>query len=110
MIEKYRVDIVGSCVSRDSFSIGGSDKDFEVTSFFQECNPLLQFTSHVIPDIKQEDIVCVKERSAFLKRCFCADMNKTVVQTLNNTCADWLIVDSRVFSYGIYRVAVGGDV
>lgn len=107
-MKKYTVDIIGSCVSRDSLFVGGLDNDFEVKSFYQECNPLIQFTQHIVPDITFDDIPDKYVLSNFQKKCVCTDINKDMIQTLEKSGAEWLILDSFMMGYGITKVNVGG--
>ncbi|WP_400218750.1 DUF6270 domain-containing protein [Methanomethylophilus alvi] len=109
-MNKTKVDILGSCVSRDSLSIGGSDEGFEVKAYYQQCNPLLQFTSHVLPDITHDDIIAGNRKlSRFQMECICADMNKNILKSLSESGSDWLIIDSICISYGVRRVSAGGE-
>ena len=105
MRNKCTVDIIGSCVSRDSLSIGGSDDDFEVCVHVQQCNPIIQFMQHIIPNITMED---VENTSKFFKKCICCDINKDLKQRLDESNADWLILDSRVIAYGLCKICLGG--
>ena len=103
MLETVEIDIWGSCVSRDSIGLGGRDSDIFVKNFFQGCSFPVQFTEHRLPDVKIEDYAEICSSNAHRKWA-CADINKTVVNTLDSSGSKWLVVDSRVMGYGVCKV------
>ena len=106
-MERIKVDVWGSCVSRDSLSIGGEDLGVEVTNYFESCAPHLQFTQHILPDVHIEDYTHIQHNAQ--KKWACHDLNKTIPSTLDSSESEWLILDSRSFGYGAVRINIGGD-
>ncbi len=109
MTDSVRVDIWGTCVSRDSFSLGTRGKDntgFIISKYFSNCSFPIQFTKHELPDVSVADYESIFPHNASRKWA-CADLNKTIIETLDNSGSDWLIVDSRAMGYGIYRIDFG---
>lgn len=107
MSSKVSLAIWGCCFSRDSLSLGGGDEGFDVRFFAQSCSFPVQFTKHIVKDISLDD---VEARNKFFKKIACYDVNKSVPQKILDANPEWLIIDFRTASYGIYRLDLGsGD-
>ena len=105
MAEPVKIDIWGSCISRDTFTIGNmgvDDPRFQIVNYIRSCSFPVQFTKHELPDVTVADFDSLYPSNAERKWA-CADMNKSVAQTLNQSGSEWLILDSRVVGYGIYK-------
>ena len=109
MTDPVRVDVWGTCVSRDSFTLGSKGKNntgFIVSNYYQACSFPVQFSKHELPDVSVADYESIYTHNA-PRKWACADLNKTIVETLDHSGSDWLIVDSRAMGYGIYRMEFG---
>jgi len=100
------IDIWGCCVSRDCISIGGDDSGFKIGVYAQGCSPLVQFTPHICPTFTLDSF---EGCANFLKKCFCYDSNKTLLDELNNSDSDWILVDLRTMSYGLLKIDLGSN-
>ena len=87
--------------------MGGSDRDVLVNTFIQDCNFATQFIPTNLKTIKIEDFSDY-DIVNFFKRCACFDLNKTVKEKLDHSSSKWLIIDSRVMSYGIKTIEYKG--
>ncbi len=83
---KRSVGIIGSCVTRDAF-VGG--EHFEVTYYLARTSILSIYSQPVQID---EDAVS-KQPSPFLRRCFRADFEKTVLAELSTAAPEIVVLD-----------------
>jgi hypothetical protein len=116
--ETTHLDIWGCCLSRDIFGIGTVTGGFEgctiqdvpksrfvVDHFFQECSFAAAFSEHVIEDMEEDDLAGTNvEERGFYRRCITADTNKTVLKTLAESEAEWIVLDVRTMVYGLIEV------
>ena len=97
-----KVDIWGSCVTRDACEIGVKKGSITVNNYIQDCNFSVQFTPHILPNITKESID--SDIIDFDKRNIVFDWNKTIISNLQKSDSRWLIIDPRAEAYGIYKI------
>lgn len=106
-MDKQKVAIIGSCISRDVFN--REDNSFEISSYFNFCSIVSWYMK------KSEELkISVDEvghKSDWFNRCIAADINKSIVQDTFVNSPDWLIIDlmSERLEIGKCRL-FGGDV
>ena len=102
------IDIWGSCVTRDACEIGIKKGSIVINNYFQDCDYPIQFTPHILPNIAEDNIEA--DIIDFDKRNITYDWNKTITSKLQNSGSKWLILDSRVVSYGLYKITTNNGI
>ena len=97
-----RVDIWGSCISRDSLAIGGNDVGFQICNYYQGCRYDVQFTKHNMPNNDREAYNFKIHPSQ--QKWLASDWNKDIVETLNKSPSEWLIIDGKPQAYSLRRI------
>ncbi len=116
---KGPIDVWGVCVSRDIFGIVSDyflgDGDLDI-NYFRATSFIVQTTGHAGPDLAEEDFYGIEtaaERFSHRSSITGAlrDYNKTLMKEMSESGSEWLIVDGRVETYGLYRIqyADGGS-
>lgn len=81
-----KIDILGSCVTRDAFEF--NKKDYEILSYFARTSIISLYSNRL--NMNQEDI---KLSSSFQKKMVYFDLTKKFTNYINNTKSDFLIID-----------------
>ncbi len=109
---KISIDVWGVCVSRDIFGLVSdyflNDGDVEI-NYYRATSFITQTTGHAGPDIVPEDfygIMTAAERFSHRSSITGAvrDYNKTLLEEMTKSGSEWLIVDGRVETYGIFKI------
>lgn len=102
-----KIDIVGACPSRDLISLVNNER-FVVCKYFSllfapsfDNSPLLE-SGHVTPDQ-------LEGQSGYIKRINASELNRTVIQELNNSGAEWVLLDMYNVTRGLNEVCFGGE-
>lgn len=85
-------NILGCCILRDIFRIADKIQKFKVTKFYQSTGPI-SFCEVPKNRISQEILGNNFEWTNFVKKCVCADINKTVLADIEGTPSDYLLLD-----------------
>ncbi len=101
------MDVWGCCVSRDTFNIANNDLGFDI-NYISACSFPVQFSIHS-KSIPQEiiDEVFEGKPNSFKKWCT-YDLNKSIVDLLDHSESEWLIVDMRITHSPILKVDFNG--
>ncbi len=100
--QPIHVSILGSCVSRDAFSLSknasgyaGTGEEYVVDRFIQSIHPLSAISAPVSPSRAEALIEESKSSTAtnFYKRNFMLDVTKRWESYLSEVRSDWLILD-----------------
>lgn len=92
MKEKSTFNLLGCCVIRDAFRIGDIHQKYKVLKFYQFTNPI-SFCQKSKIRLAQEDFTGWFDWANFIKKCVCADINKTVLDDIAATPSDFLLID-----------------
>jgi hypothetical protein len=82
---KVKVDIYGSCVTRDAFEV---ESDFTINQYFARSSIISQYSKPL--NIKQDEI---NLPSNFQRRMVYYDLQKIVKRYLQNPATEYLIID-----------------
>ena len=108
--ERIDIDVWGGCVSRDVFKTVsdyfGRDGRYRL-NFYGPTSFLAQFSEHISPDVSAEDVpgIGTAGGNSPLVSCVLRDCNKTAVQEMEGSGAEWLVIDGRGLAYGLVRIA-----
>ncbi len=97
------IDIIGCCISRDTFGITETEK-YHVKNYFQ-WNSIISLTDDPIG----EDFLTTEEdypslSSQFVRRCAKNNVNKSVFSKLESNKSEWIILDFFAESYDTVEV------
>ena len=84
-------NILGCCILRDIFRIVPNEA-YQVLRFIQSVSPV-SFMEEPQNQQRIEQSSLMIDRSPFVKRMLCHDINKTVLDAIRSTPADYMIVD-----------------
>ena len=110
--KRESVDIWGVCVSRDIFGMVSdyflSDGDVDI-NYYRATSFITQTCDHVGPDLSAEDFYGISTAAErFSHRSSITgvlrDYNKTLLKEMSESESQWLIVDGRVETYGVYKI------
>ncbi|MBP5203655.1 MAG: SEL1-like repeat protein [Candidatus Methanomethylophilaceae archaeon] len=113
---KVSVDIWGVCVSRDIFGMVSdyflSDGDVDI-NYYRATSFITQTCDHVGPNLSMEDFYGIStstERFSHKSSItgVLRDYNKTLLKEMSESESQWLIVDGRVETYGVYKITYEG--
>jgi len=103
-----KLDVWGSCLARDVLGIVESD-GLEVGKYFQ----LSPFTQMDTSEIMMRDRVELDEvdrrKHEYRERMAKAELNREVLESLEQSDSEWIVIDLRYYSYHYYRVKFGGS-
>lgn len=98
MDKKITVNILGTCLSRDTFSMHEDDGKYEVLQYVAEFDPFY-FTDKGIEIDKEayDKFPAKKPITNFKKRCLFLDATKTVMDYIKEKDSDFLMIDAALF-------------
>lgn len=99
------IDIMGVCVSRDVFGLK-DDREFLIGKYVRMSMPYFLDEEELDEDkLATEDMLTGKR---FVKRLKLDELNKRY-KNLKTSGSDWVLIDLRALSYGLYVVNYGGE-
>lgn len=102
---KASINILGSCITRDSFSMHELDGGYKIFKYTNLFSPLSLCEEAIPIDIntyKESDFS--KYVSNFRKRCILHDLTRSSVDFISERMTDWLILDSALFRRNFYQI------
>ncbi|MBR4505041.1 MAG: sel1 repeat family protein [Candidatus Methanomethylophilaceae archaeon] len=99
------IDIMGVCVSRDVFGLK-DDREFLIGKYVRLSMPYFLDEEELDEDkLATESMLTGKK---FIKRLKLDELNKRY-RYLKTSGSDWVLIDLRALSYGLYAVNYGGE-
>ncbi len=108
--ERIDIDVWGGCVSRDVFKTVskyfGRDGRYRL-NFYGPTSFFAQFSEHISPDVPADDAPVIGAMEGYPSAVSCVqrDCNKTAVQEMEGSGAEWLVIDGRGLAHGLVRIA-----
>jgi|GEM_PF-6762344 len=105
--DEISFDVFGVCTTRDIFGLVPYNR-FPVRKYFQLSFPPAFDTSNIfsINPLSPDEF---NGNSGYMKRTIAADVNRTVISDLENSGANWIIIDLRSVPKGLWEVSFGGE-
>ena len=102
---KATVNILGTCISRDTFSMHPDDGGYKVQKYVNECDPFYFVCKGMDIDKEKYDAFDVSKFkfSNFRKRCMYLDATKTVMDYIKEADSDFLVIDTALFRISSMR-------
>ena len=98
MDKKATVNILGTCVSRDSFSMHDNDGGYSILRYVNEFDPFYFTAKGIEIDKQGYDSYDVSSYiKNFRKRCMYLDATKTVMNYIKEADSDYLMIDAAAF-------------
>ena len=94
--KKITVNILGTCLSRDTFSVHAEDNKFEVLQYVNEFDPFYFVEQGIEIKDKEayDNFPAPKSISNFRRRCMYLDVTKTVMDYIKQADSDILMIDT----------------
>ncbi len=108
MNQKITFDVLGVCTSRDIFSLSDKGK-YEVIKYYQLSFPPLFDDSDVFKMRKINVDEMPSEWSGYCKRTGASELNREVLSGLENSGADWIIIDLKSIPRGLFEAKFAGE-
>ena len=94
---KATINILGTCVSRDTFSYHAQDGGYKIQKYVNEFDPFFFTGDFVKIDKAAYDAYDLSGMfSNFRKRCLYLDATKTVMDYIKEADSDYLVIDSAI--------------
>lgn len=98
METKATVNILGTCISRDTFSTHPNDGGYKVLKYVHEFEPFHFVCKGLEIDKQKYDAFDVSDKiTNFRKRCMYLDATKKVMDYIKEAESDYLVIDSALF-------------
>ncbi len=96
------VNIIGSCVSRESFNHMPWFYNVNLKEYIHKISPLFIDSAEDWPTLNESEVELAHN---FIKRCTCTLFNGTAQQRLLNNKGDWIVIDDFYFIASLFELS-----
>lgn len=104
-VYKASINILGSCIIRDSFCTHENDGGYKIFRYANLFSPLSLCEEAIPLDVdKYQNSDFSNYVTNFRKRCIFQDLTRTSIEFIEGVKTDWLVLDSALFRRNLYQI------